>query len=132
MQGGGRQTAAARRCAGPAAVPLEPRSRRQGWQASAAKPLSRQSSRTMLGGAEGEESLQPRRSSRRQSDRVPHGSSDDPIVHALVLLRSPGKALLPRGRCEPHDLSKACCVAQKIRNTCYNEKSYECIMFAVS
>jgi hypothetical protein len=65
-------------------------------------------------------------------DGVPHGSSDDPVVRALVLLRSPGKALLPRGRCEPHDLSKACRAAQKIRNTCYNEKSYEYNMFAVS
>jgi hypothetical protein len=37
---------------------------------------------------------------------VPHGSIDDPIIRALVLLRPPGKALLPRGRCEPHDLSK--------------------------
>jgi hypothetical protein len=39
-------------------------------------------------------------------DGVPHGSIDDPIVRALVLLRPPGKALLPRGRGEPHDLSK--------------------------
>jgi hypothetical protein len=28
---------------------------------------------------------------------VPHGSIDDPVVRALVLLRPPGKALLPRG-----------------------------------
>jgi hypothetical protein len=37
---------------------------------------------------------------------VPHDSSDDPIICALVLLRPPHKALLPRGRCESHDLSK--------------------------
>jgi hypothetical protein len=37
---------------------------------------------------------------------VPHGSSEDPVVRALVLLRPPGKALLPRGRCEPHDISE--------------------------
>jgi hypothetical protein len=37
---------------------------------------------------------------------VPHGSIDDTVVHALVLLRPLGKALLPHGRCEPHDLSK--------------------------
>jgi hypothetical protein len=37
---------------------------------------------------------------------VPHGSSDDPVVRALVLLRPPGKALLPRGRCEPHNISQ--------------------------
>jgi hypothetical protein len=37
---------------------------------------------------------------------VPHGSIDDPVVRALVLLRPPGKALLPGRRCEPHDLSK--------------------------
>jgi hypothetical protein len=37
---------------------------------------------------------------------VPHGSNDDPIVCALVLLRPPGKALLPRGRCEPHNISQ--------------------------
>jgi hypothetical protein len=55
------QTTAARRRAGPApmgaAVPSELRTRRQRWKASAAKPLSRRSSRTTLGGAEGEESL---------------------------------------------------------------------------
>jgi hypothetical protein len=38
--------------------------------------------------------------------RVPHGHSDDPLVRAPVLLRPPGQALLPRGRCEPHDLSQ--------------------------
>jgi hypothetical protein len=37
---------------------------------------------------------------------VPHGSSDDPVVRALVLLRPPGEALLPRGRCEPPDFSQ--------------------------
>jgi hypothetical protein len=37
---------------------------------------------------------------------VPHGSSDDPLVRAPVLLRPLGEALLPRGRCEPHDLSQ--------------------------
>jgi hypothetical protein len=35
---------------------------------------------------------------------VPHGSIDDPVVRALVLVRPPGKALLPRDRCELHDL----------------------------
>jgi hypothetical protein len=39
---------------------------------------------------------------------VPQYSStiDDPVVRALVLLRPPGKALLPHGRCKTHDLSK--------------------------
>jgi hypothetical protein len=37
---------------------------------------------------------------------VPHGSNDDLVIRALVLSRPPGKARLPRGRCEPHDLSK--------------------------
>jgi hypothetical protein len=36
---------------------------------------------------------------------VPHGSSDDPVVCAPMLLSPPGKALLPHGRCEPHDIS---------------------------
>jgi hypothetical protein len=39
-------------------------------------------------------------------DGVPHGSSDDPLVRAPVLLRPPGEALPHRGRCEPHDLSQ--------------------------
>jgi hypothetical protein len=37
---------------------------------------------------------------------VPHGSSDNPVVRAPVFLRPPGEALLPRGRCEPHDISQ--------------------------
>jgi hypothetical protein len=37
---------------------------------------------------------------------VPHGTSDDPLVRALVLLRPPGEALPYHGRCEPHDLSQ--------------------------
>jgi hypothetical protein len=37
---------------------------------------------------------------------VPHGRIDDPLVRAPVLLRPPGEALLPRGRCESHDLSQ--------------------------
>jgi hypothetical protein len=37
---------------------------------------------------------------------VPHGNINDPVVLAMVLLRPPGKALLPRGCCDPHDLSK--------------------------
>jgi hypothetical protein len=37
---------------------------------------------------------------------VPHGSSDDPVVRAPMLLWPPGKALLPRGRCEPHDIKQ--------------------------
>jgi hypothetical protein len=56
---------------------------------------------------------------------VPHGSIDDPVVHALVLLRPPGKALLPHRRCETDDLSKHVVLVTKISNTCYNEKSYE-------
>jgi hypothetical protein len=84
-------------------VPSEPRSHQQGWKASAAKPLSRWSSRTTLGGAEGEESLWPRVV---HDGGVPHGNIDDPVVRALALLRPLGKALLPHGRCEPHDLSK--------------------------
>jgi hypothetical protein len=39
-------------------------------------------------------------------DGVPYGSINELVVHALVLLRPPSKALLPRGRCEMHDLSK--------------------------
>jgi hypothetical protein len=46
--------------------------------------------------------------------RVPHGSIDDPVVRALVLQRPPGKALLPRGRCEPHDLGKHIVVLTKL------------------
>jgi hypothetical protein len=45
---------------------------------------------------------------------VPHGSSDDPAVRALVLLRPPGKALLPHGRCEPYDLSKHVVLVTKL------------------
>jgi hypothetical protein len=37
---------------------------------------------------------------------VPHGSSDVHVVRVMVLLRPPGKALLPRGRCEPYDISQ--------------------------
>jgi hypothetical protein len=37
---------------------------------------------------------------------VPHGSSDNPVVRALVLPRPPGKAWLHRARCEPHDISQ--------------------------
>jgi hypothetical protein len=36
---------------------------------------------------------------------VPQGRSDDLLIRAPVLLRPPGEALLPRGRCEPHNLS---------------------------
>jgi hypothetical protein len=65
---------------------------------------------------------------------VPHGGSEDPVVRALVLLRPPGKALLHRGRCELHDLSKHVVLLRKLGThvICYNEKSYECNMFAVS
>jgi hypothetical protein len=45
---------------------------------------------------------------------VPHGSSDNRVVRALVLLRPPGKALLPRGQCEPHDLSKHVVLLKKL------------------
>jgi hypothetical protein len=45
---------------------------------------------------------------------VPHGSSDDPVVRALVLPRPPGKALHPRDRCEPHDLSKHVVLLRKL------------------
>jgi hypothetical protein len=37
---------------------------------------------------------------------VPHGNNDDHVVRAPVLLSPPGEALLPRGRCEPHDISQ--------------------------
>jgi hypothetical protein len=37
---------------------------------------------------------------------VRHGSSDDPLVRALGLLRRPGEELPHRDRCEPHDLSQ--------------------------
>jgi hypothetical protein len=37
---------------------------------------------------------------------VPHSSSDDRVVRALVLPKPSGKALLPRGRCEQHDISQ--------------------------
>jgi hypothetical protein len=45
---------------------------------------------------------------------VPHGSNFDPVVRALVLLRPPGEALLPRGRCEPHDISQHVVLCKKI------------------
>jgi hypothetical protein len=45
---------------------------------------------------------------------VPHGSSDDLVVRALVLLRPPGKAPLPHGRCKPHDLSKHVVLLKKL------------------
>jgi hypothetical protein len=37
---------------------------------------------------------------------VSHGSIDDPVVCAMVQLRPLGKELLPRERCESHDLNK--------------------------
>jgi hypothetical protein len=37
---------------------------------------------------------------------VPRGCNDDPLVRAPVLLGPPKEALLPRGRCEPYDLSQ--------------------------
>jgi hypothetical protein len=37
---------------------------------------------------------------------VPHGRSEDPLVHAPVLMRPQGVALPDRARCEPHDLSQ--------------------------
>jgi hypothetical protein len=55
---------------------------------------------------------------------VPHGRSEDPLVCVAVLLRPPGVALPDRARCEPRDLSQ--------RVICFNEKLYECNMFAVS
>jgi hypothetical protein len=45
---------------------------------------------------------------------VPHGSNDDFVVHALVLLRPPCKALLPRGRREPHDISQHIMLCTKL------------------
>jgi hypothetical protein len=97
----GGQAATARRCVGPApvgvVVPSEPRSHWQMWQASAAKPLSRRSSRTTLGDDD---------PSVVHDGGVPHGNSDDPLVRAQVLLRPPGKALPHHGRCELHDLSQ--------------------------
>jgi hypothetical protein len=103
--------AAARRCAGPAAVPSEPRSRQQGY---------RQRLRSCCrGGARGQ--CWVARKERNlyapgvvHDGGVPHGSSDDPVVRALVLLRPPGKALLHRGRCEPHDLSKHVMLLRKL------------------
>jgi hypothetical protein len=81
--------ATTRRCMGlapvAAAVPSELRSRRKRWQTSAAKPVSRRSSRTTLGGAEGEESLRP---GIVHGSGVPHGSSDDPVARGLVLSRT--------------------------------------------
>jgi hypothetical protein len=63
---------------------------------------------------------------------VPHGRSEDPLVRAEVLLRPPGVAL-PRSRPMRAARSQpARRAAHKIRNTCFNEKSYECIMFIVS
>jgi hypothetical protein len=89
------------------------------------KPLSRRSSRTTLGAEEGEESLQ-------HNAGVPYGTSDDPVVRASVLLRPPGEALhvVRPVRATRHQPARR--AAHKIRNTCYNEKSYECNMFAVS
>jgi hypothetical protein len=63
--------------------------------------LSRQSSRTTLGARKERNLNGP---CVLHDGGVSHGSSDDPIVHAPVLLRPPGEALLPRGRCEPHDI----------------------------
>jgi hypothetical protein len=97
--------ATARRCADPApvgaVVPSEPRTCRQRWQASAMKPLSRRSSRTTLGGAEERNLYGP---GVVHDGRVPHCRSDDPLVRAPVLLRTPGVALPHHGQCEPHDL----------------------------
>jgi hypothetical protein len=107
----GGQTIVACRCAGPAVVPSEPRSHWQGWQASAAKLLSRRSSRTTQGGMEGEESLWPRRSSRRRSTSWQQRRSCRTCSSAA---EAPGKALLPRGRCEPHDLSKHVVLLRKL------------------
>jgi hypothetical protein len=45
---------------------------------------------------------------------VPHGRSEDPLVRARVLLRSPGEALPDRGPCEPHDLSQRVVLRTKL------------------
>jgi hypothetical protein len=45
---------------------------------------------------------------------VPHGSSDDLVVRAPVLLSPPSEALLPRGRCEPHDISQHVALRTKL------------------
>jgi hypothetical protein len=80
------------------AMPSEPRSRWQECKASAAKPLSRRSLRTTLGGAEGEESLRPRRSSRRRTFgedgklcqvAIVVTSGVDVVSRQRVILRSP-------------------------------------------
>jgi hypothetical protein len=48
-----------------------------------------------------------------------------------VLLRPPGKALHPSRPMRAARSQQARRATQKIRNTCYNEKSFECNMFAV-
>jgi hypothetical protein len=63
---------------------------------------------------------------------VPHGRSEDPLVRAAVLLRPPGVALPDRAPMRAAQPQPAHRAAHKIRNTCFNEKSYECIIFAVS
>jgi hypothetical protein len=70
---------------------------------SAAKPVSRWSSKKTLVAWKERNLYGP---DVVHDGGVTHGSSDDPVVHALVLPRPPGKALLPRGRCEPHDISQ--------------------------
>jgi hypothetical protein len=63
---------------------------------------------------------------------VPHGRSDDPLVRASVLLRPPGEALPHHGECELHDLSQHVVLRTKLETHVFNEKSYECNIFAVS
>jgi hypothetical protein len=62
---------------------------------------------------------------------VPHSSNDDPVVRTPVLLRPLGEALLPCGRCEPHDISQHVMLRTKLK-THVIMKSHECNMLAVS
>jgi hypothetical protein len=105
----------ARRRAGPApvgaSVPSEPRTCRQKWQASKAKPLSSED-RGRCWVARKERNLYG--PGVVHDGRVPHGRNDDPLVRAPVLLRPPGEALPHRGRCEPHDLSQHVMLCTKL------------------
>jgi hypothetical protein len=60
---------------------------------------------------------------------VPHGSSDDPVVCALVLPRPPGKTLLPRGRCEPHDINQHVVLRTKLET---HVKNVICLQYRMN
>jgi hypothetical protein len=106
----GKQTVVARRCAGPARLRL--------WLllCCRSRELADKCGRRRLrsryrGGARGRRWVARKERNLYglgivHDSEVHHGSIDDPVVRALVLVRPPGKAMPPRGRCELHDLSK--------------------------